>query len=85
MTFRKYSKLISSSDFTVAGELDLDSESRDSDIDDLGERGSDDETSVREAQYPTPGLRCRSRRAADDCTLRSSSRKVYSNNQSQSV
>ena len=28
-------------------------------------------------QYPTPGLRCRSRSAADDCTLRNSSRRAW--------
>lgn len=73
MTFLRYSTLISSSDCERAGELGLDGLSRPS-IEDLGDLSPF--KSCLEAQYPTPGFLCRSRSAADDWTLRSSSRKV---------
>ena len=40
----------------------------------MGDVGRSDRDDVD--QYPTPGLRCFSRRAAEDWTLRSSSRRV---------
>lgn len=75
--FLKYSTLISSSDFATAGEPGREGVSLvvRSDTEDRGERISG-LLSCREAQYPTPGLRCRSSNAAEDCTLRSSSRRV---------
>lgn len=77
MTFRRYSKLTSSSDDEAVGVPVLSGTSRDgrSDIDDVGERSSE-VLSLRVAQYPTPGPRCFSSSATDDCTLRSSSRNV---------
>lgn len=82
MTFRRYSRLTSSSSFAeteVAGAGDDVREGDD----------VDEEIEVRPsvaplllsccllAQYPAPGFLCFSRSAADDCTLRSSSRKVW--------
>lgn len=81
MTFLRYSIFTSSSDFAVDGVPGLEGTSWDarSDTDDLGERRSV-ELSCLEAQYPTPGFRCFSSRAADDWTLRNSSRNVWNEN-----
>ena len=76
MTLRKYSKLTSSSDIAVEGEAGRGEPLlAKSDVEDVGERASGPSAFV--AQYPTPGFRWRSKRAAEDCTFLSSSRKVY--------
>ena len=85
MTFRRYSKLTSSSDFTVDGDEGLEDEfsfAIRSDTEDVGDRTSG-VLSLRDAQYPTPGPRCFSSSATEDWTFRSSSRNVwpYMNNE----
>lgn len=79
ITFRRYSKLTSSSfvarEGVGAGEFVREGGSEE--LDDIDVRLSVGLWStVRDVQYPTPGLRCRSSRAADDWTFLSSSRSV---------
>ena len=66
-TFRRYSKLTSSSDLEVDGDDGREEVSlaMRSDTDDVGDRTSD-VLSLREAQYPTPGPRCFSSNATED-------------------
>jgi hypothetical protein len=79
MTLRRYSRLTSSSlvDAAAAEELLGVGDARRAGL----AAGGDMELAAsllswRDDQYPTPGLRDRSRRAADDWTFLSSSRKV---------
>lgn len=78
MTFRRYSKLMSSSVFAVL--LVVDGRSRDPVR--AGKSGLDDVDPRDVAQYPIIGLRCRSSMATEFCTLRSSSRSVWGIDQS---
>jgi hypothetical protein len=78
MTFLRYSRLSSSSFFIGVGDVGPGEPARESeDNDDIEVRASDGVLSAREVQYPTPGFRCRSSKAADDCTFRNSSRNVW--------
>ena len=79
MTFLKYSRLTSSSflEWEVGpGEVVLDNDEESCKVGD----GDDSRVSegfscrAKELQYPTPGLRCLSRSAAELCTFRNSSR-----------
>lgn len=71
MTFRRYSRLTSSS-FLDSGDSVLD-------LGDATEGVGDSGAGVvpSDLQYPNPGFLCRSNKAADAWTLRSSSRRVY--------
>jgi hypothetical protein len=79
MMLRRYSRLTSSS-FSFNDAVSLLGEFGDEgrSVDDIEALGTSVELPDRVAlQYPTPGARCRSNSAAEDCTLRSSSRKVW--------
>lgn len=78
MTFRRYSKLTSSSLATGAGDPSRGEDGK-SDVEGVGDaKFASDRLSCLVAllQYPTPGFRCRSSRAAELCTFLSSSRRV---------